>query len=190
MTEYAGFWRRFLAAVLDVLLVSSVLDFLLSGLEIPYLYPYLLLAYWIFTEVSPLQGSFGKWLMGIRVCAENGGRLSLGKAAFRNVAKIAMMVAFGLGYLYMLINPKRQALHDALCKAVLPRIPSQEQPRVAKYRFFVVLALLILLTEMVEYRRPKALVDTTKNRPYQSIPDHPPAASGEDTRGAGEAPAR
>jgi uncharacterized RDD family membrane protein YckC len=63
-------------------------------------------------EASSLEGTMGKYLLGMRVVDENGRRLTPGKAALRGLGKIASYAACVLGYVWILFDKKRQGWHD------------------------------------------------------------------------------
>jgi uncharacterized RDD family membrane protein YckC len=68
----------------------------------------------IVMESSSRQGTWGKVLMGLRICDEQGNRLSFGRALVRNLSKILSSGTLGLGYLIGFFNKKQQCLHDLI----------------------------------------------------------------------------
>lgn len=56
----------------------------------------------------------GKALMGVRVVPRRGGRLSLGRAMLRLVCYILSGLPLGLGFLWVLVDDRRQGWHDKL----------------------------------------------------------------------------
>lgn len=66
----------------------------------------------LFFEASPLGGSLGKRLFGIRVTDEFGERLSFTAAIVRNLTKLVSIVAAGAGCLMIFWTRGRRALHD------------------------------------------------------------------------------
>lgn len=79
------------------------------------------LLYGTITEHSPWSGTFGKWLLGIRVVDEYGERLSLTASAVRNLVKFVSLAAVGLGFLSVLWRPGRQAWHDRAAGSFVAR---------------------------------------------------------------------
>ena len=138
----ASFWLRLAAYVLDlvvffflimilaIIYASSVPNAKITEADvqkhrelIQLLGTLILTVYNAVLEATPLQGSVGKLLIGLQVVNEDGRRLTLGQALLRNIAKIASGLAFGFGYLYIFLNPYRQALHDKLAKTYIIRKP-------------------------------------------------------------------
>lgn len=126
---FASFDQRLLASAIDYLflVLSAVLlliltfvvaeDFASAVLERPELLILIPLAKWVYAiiaESGPRQGTIGKRLLNIRVTDLMGNRLSLGKSAVRNLAKLFSIVTFFIGYLYSFLNRKQQCLHDLI----------------------------------------------------------------------------
>lgn len=126
-TVYAGFWRRFLAVILDGIIVSIPANIFAaslgasfaitgggfhyrsggSGLQTIFfiMYEALLIAYWNGQTI-------GKKAMGIRVVSTGGGPVSVGSAFVRSLMKLVSGAVLLLGYLWMLWDPNRQTWHD------------------------------------------------------------------------------
>ena len=142
---YAGFWRRFLAVIIDGLILDVVLgigfgiEFLSKGasrnpntfsvveiifnnigaLIIPWLYFALM-------ESSSKQATLGKMSLGIIVTDLTGNRISFGKANARYWGKIVSVIILGIGYIMAGFTQKKQALHDIMAKALV--VNKQKQP--------------------------------------------------------------
>ena len=117
---YAGFWRRFAAMVIDTLLL--LLPTVLVEWGLPFIGS-LVVTFFYFPifESSFAQTTPGKYVMGLRVTNEHGGRLSFTRAVIRFLAKYASALALFLGYLIQVFTPRRQALHDMLAGALVIR---------------------------------------------------------------------
>ena len=151
--QYAGFWQRFAALILDelVLLVPNLFtwflacNFLLVAIGIDttlkrYLFTLLaifswvpsILIRWIYgagMESSTRQATFGKIAMGIIVTDINGNRLSFGRATGRQFGQILSGLVIGIGYLIAAFTAKKQGLHDLLAKTlVVVKQPSTAMP--------------------------------------------------------------
>lgn len=127
--EAAGFWRRFCAVMLDVLLffvfitipvsltMGSVM--LSTGSEqhnwvnvtFGYILPFLLtLWFW-----QKFLGTPGKMLMGIQIVDFNTGRrASVMKSTVRYVAYLVSMIPLGLGFLWVAFDKNKRGFHDHL----------------------------------------------------------------------------
>jgi uncharacterized RDD family membrane protein YckC len=112
---YAGFWRRFGAFAIDVLIL---------------LIPYLILrrlgvagnlvlffgewVYFAYQESSEAQATIGKRALGIIVTDEAGNRISFGRATGRYFAKIISALIILIGFIMIAFTRKKQGLHDMI----------------------------------------------------------------------------
>lgn len=142
--SYAGFWKRLMAAILDVLFVvviggpvSIILGLLLgaatgtiAGMQdnnaflpaflsavvffIVGIFLLLRFLYFAIMESSSHQATFGKKLIGIKVTDMYGRRISFWRAALRNLAKLLSSMVYYLGYLMIGFTRKKQGLHDLI----------------------------------------------------------------------------
>lgn len=121
--EYAHFWKRAVAVIVDGLIVSIPMRFIMfivgatnpdalwqwSGVSI--LVQFL---YFTIMESSERQATLGKTLLGIYVVNKDGGRISYGQAVGRYLSKILSGLLLCIGYLMALFTEKKQALHDLI----------------------------------------------------------------------------
>jgi uncharacterized RDD family membrane protein YckC len=122
--EYSGFWRRFVAYVIDNILLSVVfwiLVLVLGGIagDGGVFGAYTLaaigwLVYYAAMESSSNQATVGKMALGIQVTDLEGNRISFGKALGRNLAKILSALIFYIGFIMAAFTAKKQALHDMI----------------------------------------------------------------------------
>jgi uncharacterized RDD family membrane protein YckC len=160
--DYAGFWQRFGAWVIDVLVLiipSMIVMYAFGGMDA---YKHLMeqmqagndmagalrqyeeatqgiqvatvvitFLYYVFFEASKFQATPGKLALRLRVTDLNGQRLTAGRAAARNVVRLASMV-FGLipliCYLAIAWTPRKQGLHDLMASTLVLNGSAQEQP--------------------------------------------------------------
>jgi uncharacterized RDD family membrane protein YckC len=124
---YAGFWRRFAAALIDGIIVAVVLficDLILgqivgsassafvtlsSALSIG-----LGVAYYVGQESGVRQATIGKRALGIIVTDMQGNRISTWRAVGRYFGKILSAIILLIGYLMAAFTEKKQALHDMM----------------------------------------------------------------------------
>lgn len=127
---YASFWSRFLASLLDTIILyilafmaGAVLGFVFAsatgategfealgfivGIIVSWLYNAL-------SESSPKQATIGKQALGIVVTDLNGERISFGKATARYFGKYLSTITLLIGYLMAAFTEKNQALHDII----------------------------------------------------------------------------
>lgn len=144
--EYASFWLRFWALVIDqailiiVIVVFSILFGILSGVGRIVAWPFsffsfewqggydqfaffkLMVVCWMYfalMESSSWQATLGKRALGLCVTNENGGRVTFGRASIRFFAKgLSTFICF-LGYIMAAFTSKHQALHDMIAETVV-----------------------------------------------------------------------
>jgi len=125
--HYAGFWLRFLALVIDsliVVLAGVIFGFILGAmggsaksLDIPFF-----IASWLYCalmESSPRQATIGKMVLGISVTDLSGNRISFGRATGRYFAKIISGIILSIGYIMAAFTAKKQALHDIMASTLV-----------------------------------------------------------------------
>ncbi|WP_291403008.1 RDD family protein [Daejeonella sp.] len=126
---FAGLDVRLLAVIIDYFIIFAIycvialiivlfleerelkIKVSLAGLAI---IPIVKLVYSIIMEASARQGTWGKVLMGLRICDEQGNPISFARALARNLSKIISTGTLGLGYLMGFFNKKQQCLHDLI----------------------------------------------------------------------------
>ena len=116
-TQYAGFFARFLAVLIDAVIlgiVNWVIRMALGPLVSAFAGLGLGIAYEIYFLSSPKQATIGKQALGIIVTDLNGGRIDPGKAALRWVGKIISGLILLIGYIMAAFTERKQALHDII----------------------------------------------------------------------------
>ena len=160
--DYAGFWQRFGAWVIDMIVLmipSMIVMYTLGGMEA---YKHLLeqvqagsdmsaairqygeatessqvasliitFLYYVLFEASKFQATPGKLALRLRVTDLNGQRVTIGRAAARNVVRLAGLI-FGLipiiCYLAVAWTQRKQGLHDLMASTLVLNGSVQEQP--------------------------------------------------------------
>ena len=135
VTEYAGFWRRVGAALVDGLIIGAVTapfyvamggdpsDGGTSSMTSP-AYPIATVAQWLYyalMESSAKQATLGKMALGIRVTDLNGNRIGFGRATGRYFGTILSALILGIGFLMAAFTARKQALHDILASTLVVR---------------------------------------------------------------------
>lgn len=123
--QYAGFWRRVLASLIDGILLSIVTgsftwtvdfdDFKITyglGIVVQWLYFALM-------ESSNRQATLGKMAIGIVVTDENYRRINFGQASGRFFGKFLSAIILGIGFIMAGFTQKKQALHDVLADTLV-----------------------------------------------------------------------
>ncbi len=134
--RYAGFWLRFIAAIIDSAFITIISRILLIGFDSPSLYPtqsYFdalnspvtlmnTIIFWLYfavLESSPLQASFGKYFLGLKVTTIYGSRISFLRATGRHFGKIISALILMIGYLMAAVTDQKQALHDKMADCLV-----------------------------------------------------------------------
>ncbi|WP_139490553.1 RDD family protein [Brevibacillus dissolubilis] len=139
--DYAGFWLRFAATVVDSIFLSAVNAIIFDSMEramgidnpaqtltsmdmwaVLFNFAYIILLTWWTGQ------TLGKMLFRIRVVNANthtsGERLSFGQVILREViGKLLSSLVLLIGYLWMLFNDEKQTWHDKLAKTYVVRVP-------------------------------------------------------------------
>lgn len=122
----AGFWTRFWAYLIDLIVISSLVAitvkplFYFTGWEdikILYIAPYKFAAgfifYGYFVVMTKIWGqTVGKMVLGIRVVSENEQPLTWGNILFREWIGRFISVTIKLLYLIVAFTPRNKAIHD------------------------------------------------------------------------------
>ncbi len=136
--EYAGFWLRVAATMVDsLLLVAITYPILISiyGLEyfdpekkglvagtadfiVSYVFPIIAtVLFWRYRQATP-----GKMILSLRVVdAKTGNTLSVGQSIGRYFAYILSLLPLGFGYIWVALDARKQAWHDKLAGSVVIR---------------------------------------------------------------------
>ena len=151
MTTYpfAGFWRRFIAYMIDGFLISVILIIFLIVAGVAYFSGAMsgnsrdliarlthpktmaLLTTWIwafslfiniayFTYFHGTTGRTpGKMLLGLQVVSVNGAPISYGVAFLRSIGYLVSSFVFCLGYIWVGFDKKKQGWHDKIAGTVV-----------------------------------------------------------------------
>ena len=134
VVKYAGFWRRVLAGLIDVIVAVSMLLIILVVLvvllmesgyllyESPLFWNFFTLVYfWLYQallESSARQGTVGQIVAKIRITTTEGKRVSFLRSSVRFFSSILSSSLLALGYLMILWDRRNQTLHDKIAKCV------------------------------------------------------------------------
>ena len=142
--NYAGFWLRLVAAVIDgiimtliTLIPAFIVGYMIGesmagtapvyeieatagavGNLIGFVVGWL---YYTLMESSKHQATFGKKILGIRVVDLNGGRIGFGKANGRYFGKLLSVLTLFIGHFMMGWTKKKQALYDKMAGCLVVR---------------------------------------------------------------------
>jgi uncharacterized RDD family membrane protein YckC len=126
----ASFGRRFVAALLDGILLGIVYAILLAVVSQEAAYGLYLLAgivYYTLLEGGATGQTLGKKALGIRVIDFNsGGSIGYGRGAIRYIGRLVSSIACFLGYFWMLWDKEKQTWHDKFATSVV--VPESYYP--------------------------------------------------------------
>ncbi|MFJ7934848.1 RDD family protein [Sporosarcina sp. NPDC096371] len=141
--KYAGFWTRFWAYTIDLLVLYAISGILIKpifrvvGIDItdppfllfsPYKVTALLLFLLYFALMTKFTGqTIGKMIMGIKVVAKDGRKLTWSIVIFREVFGRFISKTLVLPYLLVLFMPKKEALHDVFAETIVEYEHSYEK---------------------------------------------------------------
>lgn len=130
--DYAGFWLRFAAILIDLIVVMVAVGFLISLLGIglmdsddpdalfgPILgfyggFQVAVVLYFTLMESSKWQATLGKRAVGIMVTDLEGRRISFGRALGRYFAKLISGLIIYIGFIMAGFTERKQGLHDMI----------------------------------------------------------------------------
>lgn len=145
VARYGGFWVRFIAVIIDAIIVDVVvmpLSFMVGGFSgiagsmsgishegLPILGGLLgfgigVFGSWLyeaFMESSSHQATLGKMIFGMKVTDLNGNRISFERATGRHFAKYLSGLILLIGYIMAGFTERKQALHDMLAGTLVRR---------------------------------------------------------------------
>jgi uncharacterized RDD family membrane protein YckC len=120
--EYAGFWIRLVAFIIDRIIlgaigfalgivVTNVFELFLLQILVQAVYS---IAFWVGQGATP-----GKMAVGIKVVMTNGEPIELGAACLRYVGYFFSGLIFGIGYLMIAFSSEKKGLHDNIANTVV-----------------------------------------------------------------------
>ncbi|SFQ45867.1 Uncharacterized membrane protein YckC, RDD family [Psychrobacillus psychrotolerans] len=130
----AGFWIRFWAYTVDILILASVGMLLIKpifrlfslDLNNPVWYaPFTLITAAIFYAYFVLMTKLcsqtvGKMIFGIKVISKDGGKLKWGTVIFREwIGRLISIVPLNIPYLVVAFTPKKQGVHDFIADTLV-----------------------------------------------------------------------
>lgn len=121
--NYGGFWIRFLAYVIDGILLSVVAGLLFGNtcpetgycagyqgpsMIIPLAYMF---GFWVWKGATP-----GKMICKLQIVDEKGGKITWQMAALRLVGYAVSAITLCIGFIMIGFDAKKQGLHDKIAK--------------------------------------------------------------------------
>ena len=141
---YGGFWIRFVAYVLDAILlniafgvIGAVVGISIFPADTANMDPAVFMSemgtfqlvalvvtwlYFALMESSPRGATVGKMVLGLRVVDEQGNRISFLRATGRFFAKIISSVILFIGFLMIAFTDRKRGLHDIMAGTLVVKI--------------------------------------------------------------------
>jgi uncharacterized RDD family membrane protein YckC len=136
--EYAGFWRRFLPYIIDLMIGFVILVLSLELLSAIHNHIFALgvdlinsLGFLIAILFSAMLTIFcwthwgmtlGKFIFRIKVVDKNGNKLTYDKSFIRLVGYTLSAIILYLGYLWIAFDEKKQGLHDKMAESFVVKL--------------------------------------------------------------------
>jgi uncharacterized RDD family membrane protein YckC len=120
--EYAGFWKRFVAILIDAILLGIIGGLLTIGMEREASSSVTTILGWLYyagMESSSRQATVGKSVMGIYVTGLDGQRISFLRATGRYFAKFISALILLIGFIMAAFTERKQALHDIIASTLV-----------------------------------------------------------------------
>ncbi len=135
--EYAGFWIRVAAYLIDGIVLSVAIWTIVFALGAAFLstaadsdidpataiaggigfYALIIIGYLLYfalMESSPRQGTLGKMAVGIKVGDSNGNQISFANALGRTASKWLSQIILYIGFMMVGWDDRKQGLHDKI----------------------------------------------------------------------------
>lgn len=120
--NYAGFWMRFGAVIIDAIVVSTGIALISAVSFGAATVPAVFGGAWIYEAwmlSSEWQATLGKRALGIIVTGLDGGRISFARATGRHFAKWISALLLFIGYIMAAFTERKQALHDMMAETLV-----------------------------------------------------------------------
>lgn len=137
--EFAGFWIRLGAFVIDVIILGllvCMIPYILGAfaLSSPAIFvPNFFLALIWLAEIIYFVGFWewrgqtpGKMVVGIRVIRTDGSSLTLSRALVRYVGYIVCSLTLFIGFIWLVFDSHKQGLHDKIADTYVIKLPVKE----------------------------------------------------------------
>jgi len=125
-SEYVGFWARFLAYILDIIILgipAGIINMILliSGLDsLTSLVSIGMIVLVIWMEGTK-GGTPGKLVLGYKIVNNKGKFIGIPGAILRYLGKIVSGLILGIGFLMIGLTEKKQGLHDKIANCYVVR---------------------------------------------------------------------
>ncbi len=118
---YAGFWVRFVAWIIDAIVVS-VIGGIVTAITFGAGILFVLFGNWLYEAFmlsSEWQATVGKRAMSIAVTGLDGKPITFARATGRHFAKYISACLLGIGFIMAAFTARKQALHDMIAETLV-----------------------------------------------------------------------
>ena len=160
---YAGFWVRFLAAFLDILVLGACVilfvfaiaaliaysgreSLLYDRLALPLFYGviiFITVSYYILMESGESAATLGKRWMNIKIIDTTGNQLTITRALARLIFRMLSFVLLTIGFLIQPFTTSKQTLHDLLARTVVVRANENHKISIMATLLVLFMALMV-----------------------------------------------
>lgn len=121
--QYAGFWTRFAANLIDGVIVGIVsLIFILVTLGVGILVAWLLGLVYVIGMWAARGQTLGKMAMGVRIIKTDGTPVTFGTAVLRYIGYLVSELILGIGFLMIAWDARKQGLHDKIAGTYVVKV--------------------------------------------------------------------
>ena len=120
--HYGGFWIRFLATILDFLILGIPAFLVQMGMvfatgisSLVYIVELGVIVLTVYLD-GIKGGTPGKLILGLRIVNDKGNYIGIPMAILRYIGKIVSGIILGIGYIMIAFTEKKQGLHDKIAK--------------------------------------------------------------------------
>ena len=114
--NYAGFWIRFVAYLIDVVIIMIPSMIIIFVGQPSLLQLIISIGYFIYFPSSEYMATPGKMALGLVITDEHGNRIGAGTAAVRYIGIIIASIPLGIGLFIIGFTEKRMGLHDMIAR--------------------------------------------------------------------------
>jgi uncharacterized RDD family membrane protein YckC len=147
--HYAGFWRRLCALLVDGFIVGTISNIINFSTQNKFAWLSLLLSagYFVFFWVKEDGETLGNKLLNIKVKRINNQPMEWSTGVIRYIGYIVSYIVFGLGFLWVAWDAKKQGWHDKIANTVV--VQKSEESRALVMGIILGLYALIIVGAMI-----------------------------------------
>lgn len=120
--EYAGFWIRFVAYLVDAILIGTINSLLLFFIPSLTFLVYLIFPIYFIYLTGTSGQTIGKKLLDIKVVNTSGEVIGIPQSIFRYVMYLVSGFILSIGFIMAAFDEKKRALHDRVVKTYVIKV--------------------------------------------------------------------